>query len=100
MSCAKKITACLHRLPPLPSLPNKGLSQSVWDTTSTEQNITTTNGGVPYCWKITYACSPSNKSSINQFCSISRYASLLTLVPSKKKGPYTASSLWRRTRLP
>jgi len=44
-------------------------------------------GGTPSCWKKS-ARSPSNKSSINQFCSVARYASLLTGVPSYKKGRY------------
>ena len=45
--------------------------------------------GAPSYWKKKSASSPSNKSSINQFRSISRYASLLTVVPLKKKGPCT-----------
>jgi len=45
---------------------------------------------VKWCSILLEVCfSSSNKSFFNQFCSITRDASLLTVVPSKKKAPNT-----------
>ena len=41
----------------------------------------------PSCSKKNSVCSPSNESFITKFCGLARYASLLTVVASKKERP-------------
>ena len=57
-------------------------------------------GGALSCWTIKSACSLWNKSFINQFCSIPRYAKCWPLFLQKRKIHIHASSIWCRTCSP